>query len=107
MGTANQGGMRTVKRSNRTQRSQQSDILLKHEVVRIGTVADGIGLYRFQFNWSDQVYVGVLAQEVEAVRPDAVIRGDDGYLRVYYDRIGAPFDTWQHWQAIGGQGSGR
>jgi hypothetical protein len=22
---------------------------------------------------------------------------------VYYDRIGAPFDTWQHWQATGGQ----
>jgi len=44
----------------------------------------------------------VVAQEVEAVRPDAVIRGDDGYLRVYYDRIGAPFDTLQHWRATGG-----
>ena len=40
-----------------------------------------------------------LAQEVEAVRPDAVIRGSDGYLRVNYNQIGAPFDTWQHWQA--------
>ena len=85
----------------------KSDIQLKHDVVRIGTVADGIGLYRFQYNWSDQVYVGVVAQEVEAVRPDAVIRDSDGYLRVYYDRIGAPFDTWEHWQASGGQGSGR
>ena len=75
-------------------------------MVRIGTVAEGIGLYRFRYNWSDQVYVGVVAQEVEAVRPDAVIRGDDGYLRVYYDRIGAPFDTLQHWQATGGQVSG-
>jgi hypothetical protein len=107
MGTANQGGMRTVKQSQRPKRSQQSDILLKHEVVRIGTVADGIGLYRFQYTWSDQVYVGVMAHEVAAVRPDAVMQDDDGYLRVYYDRIGAPFDTWQHWRAIGGQGSGR
>ena len=86
---------------------QFSDIQLKHDVVRIGTVAEGIGLYRFRYNWSDQVYVGVLAQEVAAVRPDAVIRGDDGYLRVNYDRIGAPYDTWQHWQATGGQGSAR
>ena len=97
------GGSGTTQR----RRTQQSDILLKHDVVKIGIVADGIGLYRFQYNWSDQVYVGVVAQEVAAVRPDAVIRGSDGYLRVDYDRIGAPFDTWQHWQATGGQGSGR
>ena len=118
-GMSNQGGMSNVQRhrgnvqrsqgrpqrQNLQRRPQQSDIQLKHDVVRIGTVAEGIGLYRFQYNWSDQVYVGVMAQEVEAVRPDAVIRGSDGYLRVYYDRIGAPYDTWQHWQAIGGQGS--
>jgi hypothetical protein len=88
-------------------RPQQSDIQLKNDVVRIGTVADGIGLYRFQYNWSDQVYVGVLAQEVQVVRPDAVIRHSDGYLRVYYDRIGAPFQTWERWQASDGQGAGR
>ena len=98
---------RSGQRQNTNRRPQQSDIQFKHDVVRIGTVAEGIGLYRFRYNWSDQVYVGVVAQEVEAVRPDAVIRGDDGYLRVYYDRIGAPFDTLQHWRATGAQGSGR
>jgi hypothetical protein len=36
-----------------------------------------------------------------------VIRGSDGYLRVDYGRIGAPFDTWQHWQSTGGPGSNR
>jgi hypothetical protein len=70
--------------------------------VRIGSVADGIGLYRFQYTWGDQVYVGVVAQEVEAVRPDAVERGQDGYIRVDYDRIGAPFETWEHWLTAGG-----
>ena len=65
---------------------------LKHDVVRIGTVADGIGLYRFQYNWSDQVYVGVIAQEVQAIRPDAVVRDSDGYLRVVLrqDRSAVP-----------------
>jgi len=80
-----------------------SDIQLKHDVVRIGAVADGIGLYRFQYNWSDQVYVGVIAQEVQAVRPDAVVRGREGYLRVDYDRIGVRLQTWDQWLASGGQ----
>ena len=78
---------------------RNSDIRLKHEVVRIGTFAEGIGLYRFQYIGSEQVYVGVMAQEVQAVRPDAVVRGSDGYLSVYYDRINAPFQTWEDWQA--------
>jgi hypothetical protein len=80
-----------------------SDIELKHDVVRLGNVAGGIGLYRFQYNWSDQVYVGVIAQEVAAVRPDAVRRGDDGYLRVDYARLGLRFQTWDEWLAAGGQ----
>jgi hypothetical protein len=66
-------------------------------------VADGIGLYRFQYNWSDQVYVGVMAQEVQTVRPEAVSRGPDGYLRVNYDLIGVRFQTWDQWVASGGK----
>jgi hypothetical protein len=83
-----------------------SDIQLKRDVVRVGTLVDGIGLYRFQYIWSDQVYVGVMAQEVQAVRPDAVVRGRDGYLRVDYGRIGAPFQTWDRWLISGGQPTG-
>jgi len=77
--------------------------MLKHDVVRLGTVGDGIGLYRFQYNWSDQVYVGVIAQEVQQVRPDAVVRGSDGYLRVDYGRLGLRLQTFDEWQASGGQ----
>jgi hypothetical protein len=85
---------------------QPSDIELKHDVVRLGSLADGIGLYRFQYNWSDQVYVGVIAQEVAAVRPDAVLRGQDGYLRVDYARLGLRFQTWDEWLAAGGEPNG-
>jgi hypothetical protein len=77
--------------------------MLKNDVVRLGTVGDGIGLYRFQYNWSDQVYVGVIAQEVQEVRPDAVVRGSDGYLRVDYGRLGLRLQTFEEWQASGGQ----
>jgi endosialidase-like protein len=78
-----------------------SDILLKHDVVRLGALPNGIGLYRFQYNWSDQVFVGVMAQEVMVVRPDAVVRGPDGYLRVDYGRLGVPLWTWNEWLAAG------
>jgi hypothetical protein len=47
-----------------------------------------------------------MAQEVQTVRPDAVVRGRDGYLRVDYERIGAPFQTWDRWLISGGQPTG-
>jgi hypothetical protein len=38
---------------------------------------------------------------VEVVRPDAVVRGPDGTLRVFYDRLGVRFQSYQHWIASG------
>ena len=35
------------------------------------------------------------------MRPDAVTRGSDGYLRVYYDRLGLKFRTYRDWLAGG------
>jgi hypothetical protein len=29
------------------------------------------------------------------------VRGPDGYLRVFYDRLGVRFQTYQHWIASG------
>jgi len=40
---------------------------------------------------------------VQAVRPDAVRRGRDGYLRVFYDRLGVKFETYDAWVAAGGR----
>ena len=65
----------------------------------LGHLDNGLGFYRFSYNGSDKAYVGVIAQEVEAVRPDAVTRGRDGYLRVYYDKLGIKFRTYQDWLA--------
>jgi hypothetical protein len=47
------------------------------------------------------MYVGVMAQEVEAVMPQAVARGRDGYLRVYYDQLGLRLQSWSEWVAAG------
>jgi hypothetical protein len=67
----------------------------------LGHLDNGLGYYRFSYNGSEKAYVGVMAQEVQAVRPDAVFRGYDGYLRVYYDRLGVPFQSYDQWIASG------
>ena len=54
----------------------------EHDVVLLGRLDNGLGYYRFAYNGSDRAYVGAIAQEVRAVRPDAVAVGRDGYLRV-------------------------
>jgi hypothetical protein len=80
---------------------RRSDIRLKHDIVLLGHLDNGLGLYRFAYKGSETPYVGVMAQEVERVRPDAVLRGRDGYLRVRYDRLGLTFQTYDHWRAGG------
>jgi hypothetical protein len=80
---------------------RRSDIALKHDVVLLGHLGNGLGFYRFAYNGSDKAYVGVIAQEVQAVMPQAVARGRDGYLRVFYDRIGVRFETYDRWLTFG------
>jgi hypothetical protein len=74
-----------------------SDIRLKRDIVQVARLDNGIGLYRYRYIWSDDVYVGVMAQEVAEVIPDAVLRGADGYLRVNYARLGLHLMTWDEW----------
>ena len=80
---------------------RRSDINLKHDITLIGHLDNGLGFYRFSYNGSERAYVGVIAQEVQQVMPAAVTRGADGYLRVRYDKLGVPFETYEHWLRTG------
>jgi hypothetical protein len=80
---------------------RRSDVRLKHDIVLLGYLDNGIGFYRFIYNGGDTAYVGVMAQEVQAVVPDAVTRGRDGYLLVYYNKLGLKFQTYNYWIASG------
>ena len=82
---------------------RRSDIALKHDVMLLGRLDNGIGYYRFSYLGSDKPYVGVMAQEVQAVMPGTVTRGGDGYLRVHYERLGIKFLTYRDWLAAGAQ----
>src|SRR6266851_9782400 len=77
-GVARRTARRTVRRS---------DITLKHDISLLGHLDNGLGFYRFSYDGSDKAYVGVMAQEVQTVMPAAVLRGSDGYLRVFYDKL--------------------
>jgi hypothetical protein len=91
----------TARRTTRRVVRRRSDIALKHDVFFLGRLQNGLGFYRFSYNGSDKVYVGVIAQEVQTVVPEAVTRGSDGYLRVAYDQLGLEFQTYGQWIAAG------
>jgi hypothetical protein len=80
---------------------RRSDLRLKHDIVLLGRLDDGLGYYRFVYNGGHTTYVGVMAQDVEAVMPKAVTYGQDGYMRVSYDMLGLPFETYPRWLATG------
>ena len=66
-----------------------SDMRLKRDIALLARRGDGLGLYSFKYVWSDTVYVGVMAQEVALLYPDAVLRDDlTGYMAVNYARLG-------------------
>jgi len=80
---------------------RRSDIRLKEDIVPLAQLGNGLELYRFRYKGSDHtVYVGVMAQDVRKIEPNAVWPGPDGYLRVDYDRLGLKFMTWKEWLAL-------
>ena len=75
-------------------RRRTSDRTLKENIVRIGTPPAGFGLYLFDYKPEFRETAGygrqfgVMADEVEAVLPQAVVMHPDGYKRVDYALLG-------------------
>ena len=71
--------------------TKYSDIRLKKNIKKIGKLRDGINIYSFDYiNRKDLPkgeQIGVMAQEVEKVIPEAVITMADGYKAVNYGLI--------------------
>lgn len=77
-----------------------SDARLKRDIALVGRLDDGLGLYQYRYLWSDTVYVGVMAQEVALIHPDAIVRDAlDDYLRVDDGRLGLRLMTLPEWDA--------
>ena len=87
---------------------RRSDIRLKEDIAPLMHLGNRLNLYTFRYRGSDHnVYVGVMAQEVQKIDPSAVSYDRQGYLMVDYDRIGLKFMTWKEWQAKVGTGGER
>jgi hypothetical protein len=76
-----------------------SDVRAKRDIVAVGQLDNGVGIYRYRYIGQEQAYVGVIAQEVAQIVPEAVTVGEDGYLRVNYGRLGQRLMTWEEWAA--------
>lgn len=63
-----------------------SDRRLKRNITKIGTRPDGLGVYEFEYIWGGGRQIGLMAQEVQGVYPDAVGEAG-GYLTVNYSKV--------------------
>jgi hypothetical protein len=49
-----------------------SDARVKTDISRVGTLDNGLPVYSYRYAWGGPVEIGVMAQDVEKVRPEAV-----------------------------------
>jgi hypothetical protein len=51
---------------------RNSDVRVKTEIQRVGTLDNGLPVYAYRYVWGGPMEIGVMAQDVEKLHPDAV-----------------------------------
>jgi hypothetical protein len=70
-----------------------SDIAIKENIRQVGVLSNGLGVYEYEYKpaykntWGHGQQIGVMAQEVEQIIPEAVSVHPDGYKMVDYSKI--------------------
>ena len=64
-----------------------SDRRLKRDIYRVGEYPSGLPIYAFRFHGFEDWHMGVMADEVLEVQPEAVSVHESGYLQVRYDLL--------------------
>ncbi len=67
-----------------------SDPRVKTDIVKIGTMSDGLHVYEYRYNWENKtapLWTGVMADEVAKLRPWALGPKQEGYLTVDYSKL--------------------
>lgn len=65
-----------------------SDRRAKTDISKVGETADGLSIYKFRYKGDSELRLGVMADEVEKVKPWAVFKRADGLRMVDYSQIG-------------------
>ena len=63
-----------------------SDRRVKEDIKQVGTLDNGLPVYTFRYKGGSVTHMGVMAQDVEQVNPDAVVE-IDGIKHVYYGAL--------------------
>jgi hypothetical protein len=70
-----------------------SDVAIKENIRKIGVLENGLNVYEYEYKapykatWGHGQQIGVMAQEVEQIIPEAVSVHPDGYKMVDYSMI--------------------
>ena len=68
-----------------------SSRLLKENIFKLGKSSEGHNVYKFNYKGNPTNYIGVIAEEVQKLKPEAVFRMANGFLGVNYDQIDVDF----------------
>ena len=66
-----------------------SDRRLKKNIKKMGSLKNGLTVYEFEYIYKSGKFMGVMADEVLEVMPQAVVQDKSGYLAVNYSMLGA------------------
>ena len=64
-----------------------SDKTLKENIVKVGQSPSGLNIYEWNYLWSPERFRGVIAQEVQKIKPQAVLSNIFGHLLVDYSKL--------------------
>ena len=80
-----------------------SDRRLKRDIKLLATLIDGMKIYSFKYLWSEQTYIGVMAQDLldDPRWAQAVVIGDNGFYAVNYQRLHLLMVTLAAWEHYG------
>jgi hypothetical protein len=67
-----------------------SDRRLKEDIVLVGRYPNGLPMYEFSYRGDGlrKRYLGVMADDVEQIRPEAVLTDENGFKKVNYGMLG-------------------
>lgn len=74
-----------------------SDIRIKRDIKLVGKRGE-YNLYSFRYLTGDTEWVGVMAQEVLEIKPEAVVVGSSGHYLVDYSQLGLTMTTLKDFQ---------
>ena len=91
--TPNFAGTQSTTGNSQSKGFNLSDIIVKQNIQKIGVLDNGLNLYRYEYKpeFQDEggygIQIGVMAQEVEQIIPDAVMQRADGLKAVNYSMV--------------------